>query len=129
MNLKENERIVWKVVSIETGKYLSAIVKGMSEITIEYKLNEFVKPILPNSKIFVFSNKHRACEFIGGIKYQTVFKCIGRNISYPPLAIAWHDSSDDIKGYWDGVRVGWSDVPTDTLFCDELMLLEKDCYD
>lgn len=130
--MNTDEQIVWKVVRkpesvVETYE---SVVSGLVH-NIKYKVNKFVKSSLPCSKIFCFKTRKDARRFKKqdisehAHKNYLIFKCIGRNVTLAKKRSLV--SNILIEDFWQGKMDEYEmyDVPIGTLFCDELMLVEK----
>lgn len=129
------EDIFYKAVAFIKGKYLSLCYEH-SEYYIEYKINEFVKPKLVNSKLCVFSSFDGA---VSQLCYNVkIFKCKVKNPSRPKKNYRDYLSNSDFEKYWNDSRepkprqeFGAYDKfclpewPVGTIHCDEVMLLKE----
>lgn len=129
--MNTNEQTVWKVVRQSDNEYRSVISYNYS-FSIDYKLNEFVKPSLSTSKIFCFRTRQQARVFkrdnmsLSDSQHSVIFKAIAKNVTKASIRASTWCFSNEIAKFWKhNSPVKGVSVPDGTLFCDELMLIEK----
>jgi len=122
------ERKYYKVVSYVKGQLTSFMTRN-SEVTVVYKVGEFVKPLLANSKLFVFDDLSHARMMAGCRGY--IYECEIKNPEKPnPRIAAWYNV-DEIRTYWrEGIeRLPRScRTPFNTVLCDEVKLIKEITY-
>lgn len=128
--MNNNDKTVWKVVRVEKENTYYSCVMDSPDIAIQYKVGEFVKPIINNSKILVFSTREKARAFmrVGHALKQKIFKCKAKNLTEAPKYLAWYTNNTQIREYWSDTFVRTTSTmptPPKTLLCDELMLIKE----
>lgn len=95
---------------------------------IEYKIGKFVKPTLPNSKLFVFNSLQKAKRFCSSLCDECIYKCEVKNPSIPKYMCR---TIEHIQEFWiqrknhKKISKIAGTILSGTIFCDEVKLLEK----
>lgn len=119
----------YKVVMKMDSKYYSAIADRHS-VRVEYKINKFVFPQIPNSKLFVFNNLEAASTFLGRERHFDIFsfhifKCEVKN-PIEAKEIGGFLLPEQIEEFWKNQNSQHS-VPAipHTYICDAVKLVEE----
>lgn len=124
----------YKVVSVIDDKFYSALTYGkVQDFHVNYKIGEWVKPVIENSKLFVFSDldsAERYCKLQfttrevvdGGIQ---IFSCEVLNPTTEgkmcEFAGGWL-----IRRFWEkGETIYDCPLLLDTVLCDAVKLIEE----
>ena len=128
----------YKVVSVIDDKFYSALTYGkVQDFHVNYKIGEWVKPVIENSKLFVFSRLNRAERYYklqfttrevvnGGIQ---IFSCEVLNPTTEgkmcEFAGGWA-----IHKFWEkGGTIYDCPLLLDAVLCDAIKLIERVQYD
>jgi len=136
MKKQINKQKVYKVVNInKSGRMYSASVPQTAAHCLEYKLGQWVKPKLDNSKIFVFKSLYAAQRFACG-ESQVIFECEYTGKATQPTHMCYdYEYMRKVSQFWSAYVTGTDFVdsnisntntlPTGTLYVDEIRLVRK----
>lgn len=124
---------MYKVVENHHGRLLSCCQNPdfPESFRVEYQLNEWVKPVVPKTKLFLFEDFESAGRLAWKLTRSfysnatiLIFPCEARGVEKPPREIA---SPPLIKCFWEMRNELCSDeympTPEGTLWADEILLL------
>jgi hypothetical protein len=135
-------KLHYKVVNVVDGKLLSFATPVLSSdvaqfACIEYKPDQWTRPKVPNSKLFVFSDQaSAACMFGFHRDIYQIWSCKVKNPSFitARLLVNLIGNATALKDFWLGEGFKTLPDPTDyyhtycpknTVVCDAVMLLDR----
>jgi len=119
--------LYYKIVNTEDGVLKSCIIPKYSG-GIVYRVGEWTKPVIANSKLFVFNSLESAKNFRGGNWFQSIYECEVINPTLPPSVIVHHMSfyRYTVEKFWDGHALNLDEqsdyIINGTVFCDSVKL-------
>lgn len=132
--------IVYKVL-LKSNEGLSSSNLSPTEenlingLVLVYKINEWTRPKIKNSKLFCFINEDFAKKCYKALSENDedrfiLYKCEALNIEKPKLCPNISSIIDNIEEYWNNYAIfeGIDDKPPifeGTMFADELKLIEE----
>jgi len=102
-------------------------------LKVEYKLNEWVKPKLENSPLFVFSSLQQAHFHYDQMCADSIYECEVKNPRTIKIIAAILDyyALNNVVRFWKdrkrkkGCKVSSWPAPKGTIICDEVKLTKK----
>lgn len=102
-------------------------------IRVEYKLNEWVKPKLENSPLFVFNSLDKAKSHYTQMSADSIYECEVKNPRRIKVIAAIIDyyALNTVIRFWKnrkrkkGCKVSSWPAPKGTIICDEVKLTKK----
>lgn len=132
------QKYYWKVCTKGEDNSLWSFCAFDESIRVEYKVGKPTFPRFCNSKLFIFKTRKAARNFKNnslGSHTRVVCKVTAKNVQNIRLLRIPRRSR--AQEYWDSiVKANWDEanlpgnlvggfLPTDTLFCDELTVVER----
>lgn len=125
--------IVFKVVNKEDGVLSSACMwQEFRPLALIYKINEATRPKIGGSCLFAFDSVSAAKRFIRTECLNTkhtwlIYKAEATLSKKPVKSIG---APNHVKEFWAAIKHSfatndWKDVPTGTVCCSSITLLEK----
>lgn len=113
------QQIFYKLVN---PNLMSCIAKKQA---IQYKVGEWVAPIIPNSKLFVFGSFEMAVNFHGvGNNAFRIFECeVGNPIVQK--YIWWYSDEHQYEKFWQGCFEHNIPAPTGSFGADKVKLVKE----
>lgn len=118
----------YKVVRKECNKLYSFLSKEvLQDGIVEYKLDEFVTPSIPGSRLFVFGSLEAACRFcmfLSSVRLFSIYEveCENPTIITKIVPIMHLDEIDD---FWSGKITHTKDSPECSYACDSIKLTRE----
>lgn len=123
--VKMKNKKYYKVVTEDLFSCIMSITRTPNKLSVQYKINDWVKPKIKNTPLFIFDNLPDAIFFYeqesSCNKYLSIYTCQCKNpheIDIPNLISTIHKNVPDQWCWLD-------DVPSGTVGCDEVKLIKR----
>jgi hypothetical protein len=114
------------------GPFLQSAADISSKFKVRYIEGKFVKPSIPNTKLFVFTNLSRAVEFQGLYAQRLVYECEVQNPSTMKYMIRFNIGFSTMLMFWKNRKnkkstrlQGRKTITSDTVLCDAIKLTKR----
>jgi len=126
-------KIYYKVVNPDMSSVLSKHLP--LNFVVRYKVNKWIYPNIPRTKLIVFNNFEKAMEFAS--PYDYIYSCVVKNPSYKGLFVSYihlYSDKEDFLYRWRQLRkkqlqhkkfFNPNEPPEETIFVSAVKLLER----